>query len=508
MPTNTRVRQRRQKPTSTKLSYLRSPGGYSSSEGDYPQSHHITEATPPQGNFNLPHSSPDNSEESSDGWSDNEGISSDEGTAGADDRNGLQDLDSTMVFPHRDGLLLVSDDENFVDDDDDYLSDPALSLNAFKKPPLQNYDETKEESSVAEHENSHLKIPSCVALRVVPHEPDLDIVDPVRNYDARYDGNLQDLMKRPKNNLEYVTDEEVNDDDNDSDSYSELSGYLSTGESRGCDCFLIPYVGERPPTPPSPRRFRKPKSYTNNLSSSQVQSVGSEPPSIPMMDYNDDGVDFDNHYAPSAMEQIHEQDAYNVSQEAYESDNEVPYGDYDVFEQHHDYVDDAQCPTISRVTSKDEESAILVALANAQKKDRRLIRILTLSLGGAFVSLAAVIGGVVALKLFGNNQASAASAAPIIAPVPASSGLVQSPAPAATPQVASSVSTPSLQTQPTIAPLTIALTTNGPIQVQKINPTRAPATKAPALAPSKARMQAQTAAPTIGSVSVTVPSIH
>jgi hypothetical protein len=382
MPIDKRARPRRSK--TGKLSYFNPPGGYSSSEGeDYPESPRIADATP----FNLPHSSPDNSDESSDGWSDSEGISSGEEKEAAPDQNGLQDIESSILYPTRDGLLLVSDDENFVDNGDDYLSDSALSLNAFRKPTLQTYDETKPESYIVEFEI----IPSCVALRDIRYEADQDIDDLGRNYDARYDGNLQDLMKSEQPGVV------INDEDDDSDSSTEFSGYLSTGETRCRDLLLIPYVGERPPTPPSPSRTLISQKLYSDPQSSKVRPSRSEPPTL-LMIYDSDDEGAYEHCDQSAVEQICEQDTYCISLEAYERDCGVPYGDHGRIEVLHDYVDVAQYPAISRVTSKDDESAIVVALTKARTKDRRLIRILTLSLGCALISLAAVIGGVVALK--------------------------------------------------------------------------------------------------------------
>jgi hypothetical protein len=450
-------------------------------------SHRITEANPVDGTFNLPGSSPDNSDETSEGWSDSDGLSSEEGEV-VSDLNGSQSIESSMIKSTADGLMLVSDDENQVDDDE-YLSDTALSLNAFKKPSLQAYEETNPEAS-SETENSQSKIPFSVALQDLPHEQhELDyqgIDDPGRNYDARYDGSLQDLMQGEQGGLVVIDDE-----GDDSDSSDEMAGYLSTGEVRLPNLLLTPYVGERPPTPPSPSRSTISRSPKNEPLAPEVKSFTSNPPmpTVPMMEFDEGAYD---QYDQSAVEQIYGQDTYNGSCEEDERYSGVPYGDQEGVEFPR-AVGRAQSP--AGMTSKDEESATFVSLAKANKKDRRLIRILAVGLGCALVSLAAVVGGVVALSLFnGKDENSPAPASPVIAPTPmVLNKTVQTLAPVGSPHVASAPPTKA----PAIEASIRAPTTEAPTA-------KAPITEAQTQAPSAALVQTMTAPPTtfIGSVKI------
>lgn len=495
MPTK-RARRRNKAAASTNLpSDAVSPEGHSSSDGlDYPMtSRMITEANLLDGTFNLPGSSPDNSDESSDGWSDSAGLTSEDEEV-AIDVNGSQDIESTMIESTGDGLLLVSDDEMGVGNDE-YLSDSALSLNAFKRPSLQSHDEANPDSTGAEHPEQS-KIPSCVALGDLPHEhQEIDnqgIDDPSRNYDARYDGSLQDLMQSADMSgpVEIDCDHGDDDDDDDSDDSSgEMAGYLSTasaGEMRGIDLLLKPYVGERPPTPPSPSRSPKPKTHKKEPRSppSMFHSPSPfQPPSVPMME--EDAGPYDQ-YHHSAREEEYEQqqqhaDYYFDAQEDYERG--VPYGNQD------GYVspDGAQSPALSGVTHEDETAtATVTKLTRARRRDRRLILVLTCGLGCALLSLAAVVGGVIAVTLFQKDDAIAATSAPAASLlVPSPPTVVQASAPVMTSPLVIPAA-PASATRPMLAPISPPLATVAPT---------GEATKTPVASPVASPMASPVAAP-------------
>ena len=136
--------------------------------------------------------------------------------------------------------------------------------------------------------------------------PLFDVSDPSmddsisKNYDSRYDGSLQDLTynhgnqnnnnnsKGSINNFSGGSWNPNNDNpksnsEDSSDSSSEMDemkGYLSAGEllARNPNLLLQPYVGERPPTPPSPMRSmngreKKHQQQKSNKTSSPIKSI-------------------------------------------------------------------------------------------------------------------------------------------------------------------------------------------------------------------------------------------
>jgi hypothetical protein len=411
-PQRIRRRNKADTLTSSQLAapFMTSPDGCSSSDADYPTTNRIMEQTNLlNAPFNLPGLSPDNSEESSDGWSDSEGLSSEDEEATSEHNNSSQhDLESSMMNSAGDGLLLVSDDEKEVNGDDDF-SDSALNLSASKRLSMHSYDGN---GSCSSPEPSST-IPTCVALGDLPfddHDPDCsNFGDPSRNYDSRYDGSLQDLMQG-------TTDPGLgkdNDNDDSDDSSTEMAGYLSTAPNGGDmrDRFLKPYVGERPPTPPSPSQNVSPtrsptrSSHTKrDLSPRLFQSpLTQSPPRVPLMDERP--TDFTPYYKPVATyqpqsvpetrpepkQEMQSSTSYTETRDDVHNARTVSYGD-----------DQALCgPTLSGI-SNDEDRTLetLLSLNKARERDRRLIRMLIVGLGCTLVLLALLVGGVLALVFF------------------------------------------------------------------------------------------------------------
>jgi hypothetical protein len=253
----------------------------SSDEFSHPVSHRIT--TPRNQESCNPPSHDFSEEESSGGWSSNADFS-----GHFDEEIIVKEVSQQIETIHEqaetveDGLLLVSDDENDMveEDDADYLSaDSALRVHrspAFvAEPPLNSYemfDGTNLEamdSSVGKPDFP--AIPSSVAImdqrmdQFDTSEPSMDDSSG-KCYDSRYDGSLQDLTQGLQ--LSYSShglDDDGNDDS--SSSIDEMKGYLSTGDLRCPNIFLKPNVGERPPTPPSPNRKSAPLTKSNVSSS-------------------------------------------------------------------------------------------------------------------------------------------------------------------------------------------------------------------------------------------------
>jgi hypothetical protein len=443
-PQRIRRRNKADTLTSSQLAapFMSSPDGCSSSDADYPTTNRIVE----QNNllnapFNLPGLSPDNSEESSDGWSDSEGLSSEDEEATSDHNNSSQhDLESSMMNSAGDGLLLVSDDEKEVNGDDDF-SDSALNLSASNRLSMHSYDGN---GSCSSPEPSP-SIPTCVALGDLPlddHDPDCpNFFDPSRNYDSRYDGSLQDLMQGIDPCLGANKD---SDNDDSDDSSTEMAGYLSTASNGGDmrDRFLKPYVGERPPTPPSPSQNVSPtRSPTRSahakreLSPRLFQSpLTQNPPRVPIMDERP--TDFSPYYKPVATyqpqpvpepqpEPTQEMQAtisYTETHDDVHNARTVSYGD-----------DQALCgPTLSGI-SNDEDRTLetLLSLNKARERDRRLIRMLIVGLGCTLVLLALLVGGVLALVFFRSTphvSATPTVSAPTV-PAPTASAMISNPAP-------------------------------------------------------------------------------
>lgn len=543
-----------------------------SSADDYPMTPHMTHSTTgaaSDGTFNLPGSSPENSEESSDGWSDSAGLSSEDDEEIPDTLNGSsENLECAMLERNGgDGLTLVSDDELDVDDEA-YLSDTALSLNAFKKPSLQANSETSPEDQ--EQVEESYDVPVCVSLRNLSRS-DSDspsIEDTARNYNSRYDGSLQDLVYGVEEHSGSAgggaADADVDDDDSD-DSSSEMAGYLSStsGETRGPDLFLKPYVGARPPTPPSPSKSPKqPKIYKAG-DALDIQTPRAQYPPPPSIEHDEGAFDpyqprldegAHDIYLQSYVEQVYEQENAEAIRNGSQHEDTVygvPYGgardEYSNQEQypdHHsfsdqyaepeEYVEDkgypscpravggTQSPEMSGATHEDETTTMLVlSLAKARKKDRRLIHILAFGLGCTLVALAAVIGGVVAMTLLkSENTATLAplplsakavitTVAPVDAPAAVTSPLspVAAPLPATLQTIAPVVSlqvdaSPSLSAPPPTTAVVIAPTT-----VLATNaPTRAPTTTAP-MPQILSTTPLDTSAPTNALGSVKLPPI-
>jgi hypothetical protein len=536
-PQRIRRRNKADNLTSSQLAapFMTSPDGCSSSDADYPTTNRIVE----QNNllnapFNLPGLSPDNSEESSDGWSDSEGLSSEEEEATTEHNSSQHNLESSMMNSAGDGLLLVSDDEKEVNGDDNF-SDSALNLSVSKRLSMHSYDGNGPCSSP----DPSPSIPTCVALGDLPfddHDPDCpNFGDPSRNYDSRYDGSLQDLMQGTDTCLGANKDNDDENDDSD-DSSTEMAGYLSNASNGGDmrDRFLKPYVGERPPTPPSPSQNVSPtRSPTRSAHSKRDLSprlfqspLTQSPPRVSLMDERP--TDFSPYYKPVATYQ-----PQPVSEQQPGPKQEMQATTYDDTGIHNartvSYGDDqALCgPTLSGI-SNDEDRTLetLLSLNKARERDRRLIRMLVVGLGCALVLLALLVGGVLALVFFRSTpqlSATPAISAPTTSetiPYPASVSSFQSSPPTVTPVAHLNDAAPA----PLAASPWMASPLMGPSAVAPINAARPPSsvplpiqtpTNAPASfsvisvstpAPSRLRTPTRTSAPTANFGSIKLPT--
>jgi hypothetical protein len=140
------------------------------------------------------------------------------------------------------------------------------------------YDGTNLESSDVGENPMVSTIPSSVAVNNQQRMDQYDSSDPSmddsgKNYDSRYDGSLQDLTHGMQLGNSSNDDLDDNDDDDDDSSFDENKGYLSTGDIRSPNILLMPYVGDRPPTPPSPVR----KSTRGVMSPKAVTTTSSHP---------------------------------------------------------------------------------------------------------------------------------------------------------------------------------------------------------------------------------------
>jgi hypothetical protein len=530
-PQRIRRRNKADTLTSSQLAapFMTSPDGCSSSDADYPIMEQTNLLNAP---FNLPGLSPDNSEESSDGWSDSEGLSSEDEEATSEHNNSSQhDLESSMMNSAGDGLLLVSDDEKEVNGDDDF-SDSALNLSASKRLSMHSYDGN---GSCSSPEPS-CSIPTCVALGDLPfddHDPDCpNFGDPSRNYDSRYDGSLQDLMQGA---TDTGLGKDIDDNDDSDDSSTEMAGYLSTASNGGDmrDRFLKPYVGERPPTPPSPSQNVSPtrsptrSSHTKrDLSPRLFQSpLTQSPPRVPLMDERP--TDFTPYHKPVATyqpqpepkQEMQTSTSYAETRDDVHNARTVSYGD-----------DQALCgPTLSGI-SNDEDRTLetLLSLNKARERDRRLIRMLIVGLGCTLVLLALLVGGVLALVFFRSSpqlsptptvSAPTTSAMIPTPPIPAPVSGFQSSPPAVGPVARVNSATPALVvpvasplTSPSMVPSAVAPTnaarppSSAPLPI--LAPTHAPASASVGStpAPSRLRSPSGTTAPTANFGSIKLPT--
>jgi hypothetical protein len=263
----------------------------SSEEFSHPVSHRITTPRNPV-TYNLP-SNDVSEEESSGGWSSNADFS---GHCDEDMivREVTQQIETIQEQAEtvEDGLLLVSDDENDMveEDDEDYLSaDSALRVHRgptfVTEPPINSYEmfdgTNLETMDAALGKPEYPSIPLSVAImdqrmdQFDTSEPSMDDSSG-KNYDSRYDGSLHDLTQGLHLSYSSHGNEADENDDDSSSSIDEMKGYLSTGDLRCPNIFLKPNVGERPPTPPSPNRKSAPKSKVSGPSMARIPSQEDE----------------------------------------------------------------------------------------------------------------------------------------------------------------------------------------------------------------------------------------
>lgn len=478
--------------------------------------------------FNLPGSSPNNSDdESSIGWSDSEGLSSE--TYDDDDEEAIvehhqqqkkkkanvvtpQEIEQSLMASGGDGLLLLSDDEMDIGGGDNYQSESALSLTATpNKRSTYHHNSDEDDGGSGPQSPSHphrsggtgcdptSKIPTCVALGDLPFADDDDcennLDDPSRSYNARYDGSLQDLTQdldsddasynNPTTNS-YDGDDNYNDSKNDDDdddadsddSSMEMASYLSTasGDKREPDVFLRPYVGERPPTPPSPcqkSRTSKNRTKQNKTASdsptrppterarSAFHSPSSSNRSPPRVDSEKAGsIINDQCYKPTVSYSRNDETSnYDMEGDSYESTTkQLPpnrrnedtsnggrspssqkQGIEVQLQQSEEQFQEAldkelsnamdgnrynpaggsvdQTRAVSAITLEDDRTMETIAtLTKAREEDRRLIRLLAWGLGCAVMMLAIIMVGVLVLLIVKTNDS--VNVTPVTVPAP------------------------------------------------------------------------------------------
>jgi hypothetical protein len=271
--------------------------------------------------------------------------------------------------------------------------------------------------------------------------------DSGKNYDSRYDGSLQDLAHGMQLGNSSNDDLDDNDDDDDDSSFDEIKGYLSTGDIRSPNILLMPYVGDRPPTPPSPvrkstRGVMSPKAATTTSSHPlQVIHPDESPVTKPMeimeiQRYDD--ISLSPHHQPIHSENTKYDSAFvdpnsdPVVSTRYPFNNDPPMfdrpesagphynyknqsnGELDHHAKHHQqnppesyegyneqnlYVPHSPSYEDVEWTSPqvDELTDVVHTLVQNQSKNRRITYILVCAVICLLVALVAVVGGVLAL---------------------------------------------------------------------------------------------------------------
>jgi hypothetical protein len=371
--------------------------------------------------------------------------------------------------------------------------------------------------------------------------PLFDVSDPSmddsisKNYDSRYDGSLQDLNynhgnhnskgsinhrsggswnlnnENPKSNSSAKGD---NVDNSDSSSeMDELKGYLSSGELRNPNILLQPYVGERPPTPPSPMRSmndRAPKQpERGTLTTSPIKSITTKvmiPPKddvpVDIGPNPDDNVEVEEQYqqryvtnadligiidlkdelptsesAPSASMYRNKQfddfypTEYNVSNEEIDNvshdhllDTSVqPSCTYSNNNQDEEQGQNGSANRGRRDTNNEKDQSTTVE-NDKEKKQKRTIRILIVVLTCALVALLAMIGGVIVLVLDKDDETSLINSS---APQQPTVSPVMNVSPPTMPTTSITTLAPSssnVDTVTSVAPQQAVVSTNAPIQ--------------------------------------------
>jgi hypothetical protein len=364
-----------------------------------------------------------------------------------------------------DGLILLSDDENAIElVDDEFMSDTILRVNNGSNSSFTSlrhqqqvslnrsydFDGTHLEEFDNDKFNSEINVPSSVAIIEDSQQVSqyFDASDPSmddsisKNYDSRYDGSLKDLMQgigqlsnEDLQHNEHCKEHDT-DDDHDSDDSSdmdEMNGYLSTGDLRCPNILLQPYVGERPPTPPSPVRMMSSISRTKyqnstlksnatvsplNLSPTNgTNSVKTIP--IPMVNLTDDDNVHDNggtnNVSRIVNDDIENKSSFDPEQRFPESAIHSNYrNDSDDKLNQHEYNDNHDEQLASSIDARGQielhgdnyNNTGVQLLKEQDMKHRRTIKLLVISLLCALIALLALGGGVVVLLLSRNDETS------------------------------------------------------------------------------------------------------
>ena len=437
------------------------------------------------------------------------------------------------------GSILLSEDI-----DDSILrgsSDHSMDLHSFSDVASQqqqyivveephhmsyHYDGVHLEEDVSDSQSLHdNNIPSSVAINVdngsqqqqmnnSGNNPLFDVSDTSmddsisKNYDSRYDGSLQDLTynhgksngsinnfsggswNQKNENQKCNTNskgEHDDDDDDGSDSSSEmdeLTGYLSSGDLHNPNVLLQPFVGERPPTPPSPMRSMNGKQHKGKPSSpikSTTAKTGVSPskdlPRITKNNHDDlvGSVDlkdestasesappsyrntqFDNFYPPEYGTH-NDGDIGNASNDKLMDTSVQPSCKYNSDEELGDFGNTRRFDN-GNDNEKDRESATTPKDDDREKKQQRMIRMLFVALACACLALLAM-GVVVGLLMKNDKEPEVA-----ISSTPSPAAIVSAPTP-----------TQSVTTSPSVSPsIVLGVTTAAPILPPVALPTNAP----------------------------------